>query len=216
MCIRDSTNGIQSIKAHGGITFAQDESAAFSGMPKTASNSGFTDFVLPPKRIAEELASIAKDPHGIFTMNEAAEANEIGLKKIHLLLHNKKGVDFSYYKQTTIRRRIMRRVALNKFNNLNDYITFLREDAQEADLLYKDLLINVTSFFRDPNVYEVLSTKIFPEIFKDRKENDTVRIWTPACANGEEAYSLAICLFEFLKDKSLTIPVQIFGTCLLY
>jgi len=208
----DGTNGIQSIKAHGGITFAQDESAAFSGMPKTAYNSGFTDFVLPPKRIAEELASIAKDPHGIFTMNEAAEANEIGLKKIHLLLHNKKGVDFSYYKQTTIRRRIMRRVALNKFNNLNDYITFLRENAQEADLLYKDLLINVTSFFRDPNVYEVLSTKIFPEIFKDRKENDTVRIWTPACANGEEAYSLAICLFEFLKDKSLKIPVQIFGT----
>lgn len=208
----DGTNGIQSIKAYGGITFAQDESAAFSGMPKTAADSGFTDFVLPPKRIAEELASIAKDPRGIFTMNELAEANEPALKKIHLLLHNKKGVDFSYYKQTTIHRRIMRRVALNKFNDLSDYIAFLRENAQEVDLLYKDLLINVTSFFRDPNVYEVLSKKIFPEIFKNRKQNDTVRIWAPACANGEEAYSLAICLFEFLKGKSLTIPIQIFGT----
>jgi two-component system CheB/CheR fusion protein len=208
----DGTNGIQSIKAHGGITFAQDESAAFSGMPKTAADSGFTDFVLSPMRIAEELASIAKDPRGIFSMNELAEANETALRKLHALMHNKKGVDFSYYKQTTIHRRIMRRVALNKFNDLNDYITFLRENAQEVDLLYKDLLINVTSFFRDPNVYEALSKKIFPEIFKDRKENDTVRIWTPACANGEEAYSLAICIFEFLREKSLTIPIQIFGT----
>ena len=208
----DGTNGIESIKAYGGITFAQDESAAFSGMPKTASDSGFTDFVIPPKRIAEELTSIAKNPGGIFTMNEQVQADETALRKIHVLLHNKTGVDFSYYKQTTIHRRIMRRMALNKFSDLSDYITFLRENAQEVDLLYKDFLISVTSFFRDPNVYEALSKKIFPALFANRKDDDALRIWTPACANGEEAYSLAICLFEFLKGKSSKAPIQIFGT----
>ena len=208
----DGTNGIESIKAYGGVTFAQDESAAFSGMPKTASDSGYTDFVLSPKRIAEELASIAKNPQGIFTMNEIAEAHESALKKIQILLHNKKGVDFSYYKQTTIHRRIMRRMVLNKFRDLNEYIKYLHENDHEVNLLYKDLLIDVTSFFRDPNVYEALTKKIFPSVFKNREETDTVRIWAPACANGEEAYSLAICLFNFLKDKSFTTPLQIFGT----
>ena len=208
----DGTIGIQVIKAYGGITFAQDESATFSGMPKTASDSGFTDFVLPCKRIAEELASIAKHPQGIFTMNEIAEANESGLRKIHVLLHNKKGVDFSYYKQTTVSRRIMRRMGLNRFSDLNEYIKYLMQNTREVDLLYKDLLINVTSFFRDPAVYQALTKKIFPAIFEDRKENDIVRIWTPACASGEEAYSVAICLFDFLKEKSISVPVQIFGT----
>jgi two-component system CheB/CheR fusion protein len=208
----DGTNGIELVKAYGGVTFAQDESASFSGMPKTASDSGFTDFVLPPKRIAEEVASMAKNPQGIFTMNELIEANESALKKIQILLHNKKGVDFSYYKQTTIHRRIMRRMILNKFADLTEYGKYLRENEHEIDLLYKDMLINVTSFFRDPAVYEALSKKIFPAIFKNRVENDIVRIWTPACANGEEAYSLAVCLFDFLKNKSLTTPVQIFGT----
>ena len=208
----DGTIGIQAIKAYGGITFAQDESAAFSGMPKTATDSGFTDFVLPCKRIADELASIAKHPQGIFTMNEVAEANEAGLKRIHILLHNKKGVDFSYYKQTTVHRRIMRRMALNKFSDLNEYTKYLRENAHEVDLLYKDLLINVTSFFRDPAVYQALTKKIFPALFKDRKENEIVRIWTPACASGEEAYSLAICLSDFLKEASISAPIQIFGT----
>ena len=208
----DGTIGIQAIKSYGGITFAQDESAAFSGMPKTASDSGFTDFVLPCKRIAEELASIAKLPQGIFTMNEVAEANEPGLKKIHRLLHSKKGVDFSYYKQNTIHRRIMRRMTLNRFSDLSDYTKFLREHDDEVDLLYKDLLINVTSFFRDPAVYEALTEKIFPQVFEDREENDTIRIWTPACASGEEAYSLAICLLEFMKDRSISRPIQIFGT----
>ena len=146
----DGTNGIESIKAYGGVTFAQDESAAFSGMPKTASDSGFTDFVLSPKRIAEELASIAMNPQGIFTLNEIAEAHESALRKIQILLHNKKGVDFSYYKQTTIHRRIIRRMALNKFIDLSEYIQYLHENSHEVGLLYKDLLINVTSFFRDP------------------------------------------------------------------
>jgi two-component system CheB/CheR fusion protein len=208
----DGTFGIESIKAHGGVTFAQDESAAFSGMPKTATDSGYTDFVLSPKRIAEDIASLAKNPTGLFTINEQAEADKDELGKIQVLLHNKKGVDFSYYKQTMIHRRIRRRMLLNKFKHLTEYMAYLRENSQEVELLYKDLLINVTSFFRDPNVYNALAKKILPEIFKSRKQNETIRIWAPACANGEEAYSLAITVFDFLRNNSLNTPIQIFGT----
>jgi two-component system CheB/CheR fusion protein len=162
----DGTIGVQAVKTHGGITFAQDETATFSSMPKTASDSGYTDFVLPCKRIAEELASIAKLPSGILSLNDIVEANAGELKKIQSLLHAKKGVDFGYYKQNTVNRRIMRRMALNKFNNLPEYVKFLREHTHELDLLYKDLLINVTSFFRDPNVYDALGRKILPDLFK--------------------------------------------------
>jgi two-component system CheB/CheR fusion protein len=208
----DGTLGVQSIKAHGGITYAQDETAAFLGMPKMASDSGYIDFVLPCKRIAEELASVAQNPQDVLSMNEVVEANQTELKKIQLLLHHKKGVDFGYYKQTTVNRRIMRRMALNKFKKLSDYSKYLRENEAEITLLYKDLLINVTNFFRDPNVYEALGKKIFPALLKNRTDGDIIRIWTPACANGEEAYSLAIALFDFLKEKAISTPIQIFGT----
>jgi two-component system CheB/CheR fusion protein len=208
----DGTSGIHAIKTSGGITFAQDETASFDAMPKHASDSGFTDFVMPCKRIAEELAAIAKNPNGILSMNEQVEVNEAELKKIQSLLHNKKGVDFGYYKQTTVNRRIMRRMGLHRLTSLTEYAKMLRENGQELELLYKDLLINVTSFFRDPAVYQALSKKIFPAILKERKEGETIRIWTPACANGEEAYSIAICLFEYLKEKAISTPIQIFGT----
>ena len=158
----DGTMGIEAIKTHGGITFAQDETATFSGMPKAASDSGYTDFVLPCKRIAQELASLAKSTTGILSLNEIVEANQTELKKIQALLHAKKDVDFGYYKQTTVNRRIMRRMALNKFSTLTDYIKYLRENAFEVDLLYKDLLINVTSFFRDENVYTALTKNHIP------------------------------------------------------
>lgn len=208
----DGTVGIESVKAYGGLTFAQDETATFPGMPKSATDSGYTDFVMPCDRIAKELTTIARTPNGLLTMNELVEASEEDLKKIQVMLHSKKGVDFSYYKQTTVHRRIMRRMVLNKFHDLPAYIKYLKENGHELELLYKDLLINVTSFFRDPKVYKALSKKIFPAVFKNRKDNEVVRIWVPACANGEEAYSLAITLFEFLKQKSLSTPIQIFGT----
>lgn len=208
----DGTIGVEAIKNHGGITFAQDETASFAGMPKHASDSGFTDFVLPCKRIAQELTAMVKSRNGILSMNEIVELNEAELKKIQALLHTKKGVDFGYYKQTTVNRRIMRRMALHRFNTLTEYTKLLRENTHEVDMLYKDLLINVTSFFRDSAVYQALTKKIFPAIFKSKKEHDVVRIWTPACANGEEAYSIAMCLFEYLKEKAISTPIQIFGT----
>ncbi len=208
----DGVAGIQEIKANGGITFAQDESAAFLSMPKTAADSGFVDFVLPCKGIAKELSAIVKTSLGVLTANDTAEINISEIKKIQALLHAKKGVEFGYYKQTTVNRRIQRRMAINKYNNLADYTKFIKENSAELELLYKDLLINVTSFFRDPNIYEALTTKIFPEILKNRKDNDLIRIWTPACASGEEAYSIAICLYDYLQNKALSTPIQIFGT----
>lgn len=208
----DGTVGVEAIKNYGGITFAQDETAAFEGMPKHASDSGFTDFVFPCKRIAQELTSMVKSKSGILSMNELVELNDAELKKIQALLHTKKGVDFGYYKQTTVNRRIMRRMALHRFSSLPEYTKLLRENTHEVDLLYKDLLINVTSFFRDGAVYTALVKKIFPSIFKTKRDTDVVRIWTPACANGEEAYSIAICLFEYLKEKAISTPIQIFGT----
>ena len=208
----DGTMGIETIKAYGGLTFAQDETATFSGMPKTATDSGYTDFVMSCSRIAKELTTIARHPNGLFTMNELIDANDGALKKIQVMLLGKKGVDFSYYKQTTVHRRIMRRMVLNKSIDLAGYLKYLRENPHELELLYIDLLINVTSFFRDPIVFKALSKKILPAIFKNRKDNNAVRIWVPACANGEEAYSVAICVFDFLNEKSLSAPFQIFGT----
>ena len=208
----DGTEGVQAIKAEGGITFAQDESAKFLGMPVHAAESGFVDYVLSPDKIAHELASLVRDSNGISLQNEALLTKDEQLRKIYMMLHHKKAVDFSYYKKTTINRRILRRMTLNRLHSLSRYVNLLRDDQNELELLYKDLLINVTSFFRDPLVYKALSKKIFPAILKDRKASDPIRIWTPACATGEEPYSIAICLFEYLNSKGISIPVQIFAT----
>ncbi|MDB5229885.1 MAG: chemotaxis protein CheR [Chitinophagaceae bacterium] len=208
----DGTLGVQSIKAEGGITFAQDETADFQGMVRSAYDSGYIDFLLPPQDIAKELAVLVKHPYASTPDSDTISADEKDYAKIHVILHNRKGVDFSNYKQTTIIRRIMRRMALNKVESLSAYIKMLRDNSVEADLLYRDLLINVTSFFRDPPLYAALSKKIFPSILKNRKPLEPIRIWVPACATGEEACSIAITLFEYLGDAAVTTPIQIFAT----
>lgn len=208
----DGTAGIKAIKTEGGITFAQDNTARFLGMPQHAIESGYIDFVLPPYRIASELKSILKGMYRNDLKVENIENNEDDLRKIHIILLNKHDVDFTLYKQTTIIRRIIRRISLNRLTTLEQYIRLLRESKVEVDLLYKDLLINVTSFFREPTLYAALSKKIFPILLKNRRSHDPVRIWIPACATGEEPYSIAICLFEFLKDKAMSMPIQIFAT----
>jgi two-component system, chemotaxis family, CheB/CheR fusion protein len=209
----DGTEGIKNIKAEGGITFAQDETARFQGMPRNAIESGLIDFILSPEGIANELVEIVKEPYGVFQVSETEDASfDAEMKKIQAILHNRKGVDFSFYKQTTIKRRILRRMSLKRLTTLNDYTRLLRNDAAELDMLYRDLLINVTSFFREPTVYQALFETIFPAIFANRKPNDPIRIWCPACASGEEASSIAICLFEYLKEKAINTPIVIFGT----
>ena len=208
----DGTSGIIAIKAEGGITFVQDESASFHSMPKSAIESGYVDFVLPPEGIARELVSIAHSAYTMLAHNIPVPVEELDIKEIHQLVLKKTGVNFANYKQTTVNRRILRRMSLNKLKSLAEYGHFLRNNNLEIDALYKDLLINVTSFFREPNFFKALGNTVFPEIFRNRKENEPIRIWVPACSTGEEPYSIAITLFEFLKEKSLSTQIQIFAT----
>jgi len=208
----DGTLGLMSVKSEGGITFAQDDSAHYQGMPHHAVEMGYVDFVMPPEKIAKELASLIQQPYSVTTQNEYLLDNKNELRKIHLIMNSKRGVDFSHYKQSTIHRRILRRMALNKLNNLHDYAQMLRENKSEVDALYQDLLITVTNFFREPQMYKALTEKILPALFKNRKQNDPIRIWIPGCATGEEAVSFAICILEFLGEKAITTQIQIFAT----
>ncbi|HWK03227.1 MAG TPA: CheR family methyltransferase [Puia sp.] len=208
----DGTAGVRAIKAEGGITFAQDYTAKFMGMPNNASDSGYVDFVLPPEKIARELEVLSKLPYLSLPSQDDLTGKEVEVRKIHAVLHNKWQVDFSNYKQSTILRRIFRRMTLNKLKNLEEYTHLLRNRPAEVDLLYKDLLINVTSFFREPALYEAMGQKIFPALFKDRRPSEAIRIWIPACSSGEEACSIAICLYEYLGDQAIASPIQIFAT----
>jgi len=208
----DGTAGFKDIKAEGGITFAQDDTAAFNGMPRSAVDSGFVDFILPAAEIASELNDILKLPYTLLEQTDLPTPNEAELRRILVILNNRKGVDFSLYKETTINRRIHRRMALSRKKSLGDYTQLLRENNKEVEQLYQDLLINVTSFFRDPVAFRSLDQIILPGLLKNRKPNDPLRIWVAACATGEEACSIAIAVFEHLEKKELVVPFQIFAT----
>jgi two-component system CheB/CheR fusion protein len=208
----DGTQGVEAVKAEGGISFAQDDSALFPSMSRNAYETGHIDFILSPEGIADELAVLAMHNYTLESPKENGEINERAIKKVHLLLHNRFGVDFAHYKGTTINRRILRRMTLNRYREMEEYIKLLRENPTELELLYRDLLINVTSFFREPSLFTKLGKVIFPALFKNRKTGDPLRIWIPACSSGEEACSMAICLFEYLGEKAFVTPIQIFAT----
>ena len=213
----DGTIGIQSIKAMGGVTFAQDdESAKYSAMPRSAIAAGNVDFVLSPQAIARELSRIAKHVH-LFIPDEVPESPEARLKnealnKIFALLRNFSRVDFSYYKPGTIKRRITRRMFLRKIDSLENYLQFLRKNRDEVEGLFNDVLINVTGFFRDPDAFESLRKEAFPLMMKNKSSTSPIRIWVPGCSTGEEAYSIAIALLEFLGERASNLQIQIFGT----
>jgi len=214
----DGTLGLEAIKAEGGITFAQEpNSAKYGDMPRNAMASGCVDFVLPPARIARELLRIAHHPYLLEAGNldddaELAEGAEQRLHEIFGLLRAVTGVDFTHYKHTTIKRRIKRRMVLHKLQDLDDYLTYLEGNRQEISALYRDILIHVTGFFRDPQAFEALKIKVFPALMKDRRPAAPIRIWVPGCATGEEAYSVAICLLEFLGHAASATEIQIFAT----
>ena len=208
----DGTIGLKSIKTEGGITFAQDNSAKFSGMPQSAIESGQVDFILSPEKIAKELEAIVRSPFISQPPDEILERHRTDLEEIIHLLYKTKRVDFSLYKPATINRRIIRRVALHKMEDIKEYVSLVKEDEHESDLLFNDLLINVTSFFRDPLVFTALSETVFPLLVKNRNKNDTIRMWVTACSTGEEAYSIAISLSEYLSANALPIPFQVFAT----
>lgn len=213
----DGTEGLRAIKAEGGMTFSQDEkSAKYNGMPHSAIAAGVVDFVLPPEGIARELARIGRHPYVALPVATKAEdvlpESDEDLNKVFILLRSATGVDFSFYKPTTLKRRIARRMMLHKVESLANYIRFLKQTPGEVDALYQDLLINVTNFFREPEVFEALKKKIFPRLLKDRPARTPIRVWVPGCSTGEEAYSLAIALLEFLGARGASVPVQIFAT----
>src|SRR5216683_1416203 len=207
----DGTLGLAAIKAEGGITFAQDEkSAKFDGMPQSAIAAGCVDFVLSPDAIGRELARIRAHPY-LAPSSPAGTAELVHdgdpqLKKILHLLRTATRVDFSDYKPATVKRRILRRMALHKVEKLKGYVQFLRHHPAEVEALYEDILIKVTSFFRDPDAFEALKTEVFPSILKHRTPEEPIRVWVPGCSTGEETYSQAIALLEFLRNRRADIP----------
>ena len=213
----DGAQGLKAIKAAGGITFAQCEATAkFTGMPNTAAATGDVDFILPPRVIAEKLANIShhpyvKQPHPVETV-ERLSLGENALQKIFKLLRGSTGIDFTHYKHTTLKRRIMRRMALYRLERLEDYVTYLQDNPAEVEALFQDFLIHVTSFFRDPDAFQALKNQVFPSIMQNRTPDSPIRIWVAGCSTGEEVYSIAICLLEFLSDLQSLPTIQIFGT----
>ncbi|GAB2779325.1 hypothetical protein GCM10027275_23580 [Rhabdobacter roseus] len=211
----DGAQGLKAIKAAGGITFTQDTTALYQEMPKAAIGEGAVDRVLPPLEIARELVRLSKRLEA-FRLEEGVEVEntraEEDLKTIIQLLRRVLGVDFSHYKMTTIRRRIIRRMLLYKLETLKDYAEYLRQDPTEAHVLYNDLLINVTSFFRDPETMDHVKKVLLPQIIKSKAAREPIRIWVPACSTGQEAYSLAMLLLEALGDRAAHVPIQIFAT----
>lgn len=209
----DGTAGLTAIKAEGGITFAQDEaSAKFDGMPHSAIASGNVDFVLRPDAIAAELLEVTRRRSRLEKGGAPVEAANGEYNKIFIELRKLVGVDFSQYKLPTIERRVHRRMALLKIEKLADYARHLREHPDETEKLYRDLLINVTRFFRDPEAYDALRDEALPRILRNRSLNAAVRIWTPGCATGEETYSIAIAMVEAMEKAGKNVPLQIFGT----
>jgi two-component system, chemotaxis family, CheB/CheR fusion protein len=212
----DGTLGMAEIQARGGVTFAQDGgSAKYDSMPRSAVDAGCADYVLPPRNIARELVRIARHPYTLNSHTEAAElhvheGNE--LATIFQLLNRSTGLDFTHYRRTTIFRRIQRRMVVHKIDNLEHYVRFLQVNPPEIKALHQDLLISVTSFFRNPGLFEALRAEVFPQIVKASTPDQTTRIWTPACSSGEETYSVAITLLESLGDKAGANSIQVFGT----
>jgi two-component system, chemotaxis family, CheB/CheR fusion protein len=212
----DGSIGIRSVKGEGGIVFAQDETAKYNGMPKSAIDTGCVDFVLPPDKIAAELLRIRRHPYlasvrrGETVRIIPAEEND--LNKVFIMLRSAKGVDFTSYKPSTIMRRVNRRMLLQKIEGIEEYVVYLKQNPSEIETLYQDILINVTSFFREPGAFDALKTTVFPHIVNKALVDYPVRIWVPACSTGEEAYSIAIALVEYMDDNKISRPVQFFAT----
>jgi two-component system, chemotaxis family, CheB/CheR fusion protein len=212
----DGSRGLEAVKEAGGITFAQSEdSAQVSSMPNTAVATGRVDFIMLPQEIAVELANISRHPY-IASPTPARSVEvivegESGLKAIFMLLRTATGVNFTQYKHATLNRRILRRMVLYKLENIDDYVTYLRGHSAEVQALYEDMLIHVTSFFRDPIAFETLKTKVFPTI-ANKGADVPIRIWVAGCSTGEEAYSIAICLLEYLGNQLIKPQIQIYAT----
>ncbi|HEV2271268.1 MAG TPA: chemotaxis protein CheB [Steroidobacteraceae bacterium] len=220
----DGSLGTQQIKHSGGITFAQEPSSArFPSMPRSAIETGCVDFVLHPRQIAGELARLGAHPY-LRSVGESADsaggempeaataAEEERLRRIFRRLRSAHGVDFTHYKRSTLRRRLARRMALQKIDGPAEYLALIESDPAEATALYQDFLIRVTGFFRDPESFEGLAQRVFPSLCEGHSPKEPVRIWVPGCATGEETFSIAMTLVEHLGERLSPESIQIFGT----
>jgi two-component system, chemotaxis family, CheB/CheR fusion protein len=211
----DGASGIREIKAAGGITFAQTpETAKYDGMPRAAIATGAVDLVMTPQAMGARIAQLAVCSGEQPTEDARSELDLDGdqLQRVFALLRPVSGVDFRHYKLPTIRRRLLRRMALHRLNEPVHYIRLLESNPGEVRSLYQDLLIHVTRFFREPDSFAALASHVFPALMENRRPNQPIRLWVSGCATGEEAYSLAISLVEFLQRDYGDTRVQVFAT----
>ncbi|HEV2689195.1 MAG TPA: chemotaxis protein CheB, partial [Bryobacteraceae bacterium] len=213
----DGALGLKAIKTEGGITFAQNlDSAKSTGMPQSAVSTGAVDFVLPPEQIAAELARIGAHPYiapaSTVEEEQPAPPDDGTFAEILGMVRGAHHVDFTHYKETTTRRRILRRMLLNKTERPKDYLAILRQNPAEVENLYEDILIDVTEFFREPEAFEALKQQLAERLFANGSPPQAIRAWVPGCSTGEEVYSVAICLQELLGDHPSEALVQVFAT----
>jgi two-component system CheB/CheR fusion protein len=212
----DGTLGLKAIKEKLGMAMAQDiSSAKYDGMPQSAINTGLIDYVAPANELPAKLLGYVNHVYRTTGELSPAEKKTTGaLQKIFVLIRAQTGNDFSLYKKSTILRRIERRMNVHQFNNITGYVRYLQENSPEIDLLFKELLIGVTSFFREPDAFVVLKEKVILELIKTKKGGDTIRVWVVGCSTGEEAYSIAIALRECLDDllPRGNLKIQIYAT----
>jgi len=208
----DGTVGLRAIKDESGMTIAQEpQSAKYQGMPRSAMTAGVVDVILPPDQMPESLRGYALSLTKQAALLPERDASQT-LHKIFILLRDRTGNDFSLYKANTIQRRIERRMKVHQIENPRQYLRFMQANPSEIDALFQDLLIGVTSFFRDPHALEILVQKGLPSLVEGKPEGTTLRLWVAGCSTGEEAYSLAILLKEYLTQKKLRLTVQIFAS----
>lgn len=211
----DGALGLKAIKGEGGMAMVQDaDSAEYKHMPCSAIATNLADYVLPPQEMPARLLTYVENDYiqGSALFRTFIREPSTMLKKILELLQLKTGHNFYGYKQTTLSRRIERRLAINQIEQLDEYISYLQQHPEEADALFRELLIGVTAFFRDPQAFEELQKKVIPFLFADKISGDPIRVWVPGCSTGEEAYSLAILLREHMCALQQPFKIQIFAT----
>ena len=211
----DGTLGVRAIKGEGGMVMAQNlESAEYDGMPSSAIATGLVDYELPPAEMPAQLIAYAGRALAKATrlVTPATPQDENAQRKIFILLRGQTGHDFTGYKSSTIQRRIARRMAVHQIETINDYVAYLQQTPTEVEALFRDLLIGVTNFFRDPEAFKELEEKIIPGLFEDLPAGSLLRIWSPGCSTGEEAYSLAILMAEHVEKRRQNYHVQVFAT----
>lgn len=210
----DGSIGLKAIKSNGGISIAQEPSTASSdGMPNSAISTGHVDIVLAPEEMPKKILSYKKSSSKIIKkIMNTEDRTEQALMKIFILIRNRTGYDFSQYKKSTIYRRIGRRMNIHQIEEIPNYLRYLQENSSEIDLLFKEFLINVTHFFRDPLAFDAFKQSVQNYINDNKSDLETLRVWVPGCSSGEEVYSIAIVIQEVLEETNMHLEVQIFGT----